>query len=165
MFAWIREDPDALVVWVADLDDKEALLAADPDVFFTTPHYDGHPIVLVRLDQVDRGEAAELIIDSWRHRPPVAAPSPSTTPTPRNVADVESTPARADRRRPRRATSVHNRSRSDRGALVRGREMVRRRRRSSQKSPPGAETSGFQANHVAVSAPCSAVRRAGPRIR
>lgn len=68
MFAWIREDPEALVIWVADLDDKEALLASDAEAFFTTPHYDGHPIVLVRLDQVDPDEAAELIIDSWRHR-------------------------------------------------------------------------------------------------
>jgi hypothetical protein len=89
MFTWIRDDPEALVVWVASEDDKEALLAADADVFFTTSHYDGHPIVLVRLDHVDldeaggcadtprvddqlagRDEASELIIDSWRVRAP-----------------------------------------------------------------------------------------------
>lgn len=70
MFTWIREDPEALVVWVADLDEKEELLASDPDVFFTTAHYDGHPIVLVRLDQVDAHEAGELITESWRQRAP-----------------------------------------------------------------------------------------------
>lgn len=70
MFAWIRDDPEALVVWVASEDDKEALIAADPGTFFTTDHYDGSAIVLVRLDQVDVDEATELIVDSWRLRGP-----------------------------------------------------------------------------------------------
>jgi hypothetical protein len=70
MFTWIRDEPEALVVWVASEDDKDALLAADADVFFTTTHYDGHAIVLVRLDTVDLDEASELIIDSWRLRAP-----------------------------------------------------------------------------------------------
>ena len=73
MFAWIRDDPEALVVWVESEDDKEALLASDADIFFTTPHYDGHPIVLVRLDVVDVDEARELITDSWRVRAPKSA--------------------------------------------------------------------------------------------
>jgi hypothetical protein len=70
MFAWIRDDPEALVVWVSSEDDKEALLAAEPSTFFTTDHYDGHPIVLVRLEAVDAVEARELIIESWRCRAP-----------------------------------------------------------------------------------------------
>ena len=68
MFAWIREDPEALVVWVESLEDKEALIASESDKFFTTDHYDGHAIVLVRLEGVDTEEAAELIIESWRQR-------------------------------------------------------------------------------------------------
>ncbi|MGI9599373.1 MAG: MmcQ/YjbR family DNA-binding protein [Acidimicrobiales bacterium] len=68
MFAWIREDPEALVVWVDSLDEKEALIASEPDKFFTTSHYDGSPIVLVRLEAVDSDEAAELLIESWRQR-------------------------------------------------------------------------------------------------
>lgn len=72
MFAWIREDPEALVVWVASLEEKEALLTADPAKFFTTPHYDGHPVVLVRLGAVDREEAAELVTESWLVRAPRA---------------------------------------------------------------------------------------------
>jgi len=71
MFSWIRDDPEALVVWVESEEEKEALLAADRDVFFTTSHYDGHPIVLVHLDHVDLDEASELIIESWRVRGPV----------------------------------------------------------------------------------------------
>jgi len=70
MFAWIREDPEALVVWVQSAEDKLAMIASDPDRFFTTSHYDGTPILLVCLKAVDVDEAAELITDSWRIRAP-----------------------------------------------------------------------------------------------
>jgi hypothetical protein len=70
MFAWLRDEPEALVVWVESLEEKEALIAAEPSTFFTTAHYDGQPIVLVRLESVDRDEARELITDSWRLRAP-----------------------------------------------------------------------------------------------
>jgi hypothetical protein len=70
MFAWIRDEPEALVVWVDSLEDKEALIASDPGKFFTTSHYDGQPIVLVRLQAVDVEEVTELIGDSWRLRAP-----------------------------------------------------------------------------------------------
>lgn len=42
--------------------------AAEPKKFFTTPHHDGEPIVLVRLDQVNEKEAARLIVESGRQR-------------------------------------------------------------------------------------------------
>jgi hypothetical protein len=70
MFAWVREDPEALVVWIDSVEDKHALIATAPDKFFTTSHYDGQPIVLVNLDTIGIGEARELIIDSWRARAP-----------------------------------------------------------------------------------------------
>lgn len=70
MFTWIRDEPDALVVWVDSREDKEALIASDPAKFFTTSHYDGHPVVLVRLQAVDVDEVTELIGDSWRLRAP-----------------------------------------------------------------------------------------------
>lgn len=70
MFTWIRDDPDALVVWVDSLEDKEVLLASDPDVFFTIDHYNGHPIVLVHLEAVDLDQARQLIIDSFLVRAP-----------------------------------------------------------------------------------------------
>ncbi len=44
---------------------KEALLADDPEVYFTTPHFDGYPAVLVRLDRIAAGELEELIVDAW----------------------------------------------------------------------------------------------------
>jgi hypothetical protein len=70
-FLRIRAEAEGgLVVFVADLDEKEALLRADPEKFFTTPHYDGHPTVLVHLDAVDEVELRELITDSWRLRAP-----------------------------------------------------------------------------------------------
>jgi hypothetical protein len=66
MFTWIREDPEALVIWVDSVDEKEMLLASDPDVFFTTDHYDGYPVLLVNLETLERDEAEELITESWR---------------------------------------------------------------------------------------------------
>ena len=66
----LRTDPDALVVRVIDLADREALLRGKPEVFFSTPHYDGYPYVLVRLEAVDSGELAELLEDAWRIRAP-----------------------------------------------------------------------------------------------
>ena len=70
MFAWLRDDPEGLVVWVQAVEDKEAHIAADPVRFFTTAHYEGQPIVLVRLEAIDAEEAAELIVDSWLFRAP-----------------------------------------------------------------------------------------------
>ena len=70
MFTWIRDDPEALVVWVESVDEKDALILSDPDRFFTTPHYDGQSIVLVRLEAVEADEAEELITESWRLRAP-----------------------------------------------------------------------------------------------
>lgn len=64
----LRTNPDALVLRVIDVGDAEALLKGQPDVFFSTPHYDGYPYVLVRLDAVDPGQLAELIEDAWRLR-------------------------------------------------------------------------------------------------
>ena len=70
MFAWIREDPEALVVWVSSEEEKAALIASEPARFFTATHYDGTPIVLVRLEEVDVNEASELVTESWRLRAP-----------------------------------------------------------------------------------------------
>ena len=70
-FVRIRSEAEgALVVFVADLDEKEALLASEPEVFFTTPHYDGYPAVLVRLEAVGIDELEELITESWRLKAP-----------------------------------------------------------------------------------------------
>jgi hypothetical protein len=71
-FLRIRSEAEgALVVFVSDLAEKEALLAADPEKFFTTPHYDGYPTVLVHLEAVDVDELRELITDAWLVKAPV----------------------------------------------------------------------------------------------
>jgi hypothetical protein len=49
---------------------KEAHLAANPDALFTTPHFDGYPAVLVRLDRIELTELEELIVDAWLCRAP-----------------------------------------------------------------------------------------------
>jgi hypothetical protein len=55
---------------VEHLGAKEALLADDPSVFFTTPHFDGYPAVLVRLDGIALDELEELIVEAWLARAP-----------------------------------------------------------------------------------------------
>lgn len=49
---------------------KEALLADDPEVYFTTPHFDGHPSILVRLERIAVAELEELTIEAWLARAP-----------------------------------------------------------------------------------------------
>lgn len=70
LFARIHDLPNTLVVWVPDMAEKEALLAAAPETFFETPHYDGYPMVLVRLDTIELDELTEVVTDSWRARAP-----------------------------------------------------------------------------------------------
>lgn len=59
-----------LAAQVADEGVKHALVAADPDVFFTTPHFDGYAAVLVRLDTIDLPELDELVVEAWLARAP-----------------------------------------------------------------------------------------------
>ncbi len=61
---------EVLMMRVADLGEKQALLAADEQAFFTTPHYDGYSAVLVRLASVDETEIRELIVDAWLRAAP-----------------------------------------------------------------------------------------------
>ena len=55
---------------VEHLGAKEAMLADDPNVYFTTPHFDGYPAILVRLERIDAGELEELIVEAWLDRAP-----------------------------------------------------------------------------------------------
>ena len=49
---------------------KEALLADDPGVFFTTPHFDGYAAILVRLDRITVEDLNEVIVEAWLVRAP-----------------------------------------------------------------------------------------------
>ncbi len=44
---------------------KHALVAEDPDVFFTTPHFDGHAAVLIRLDRITERRLREVVAEAW----------------------------------------------------------------------------------------------------
>jgi hypothetical protein len=64
--------PSVIAVRVADQTEKAALLAADPDKFFTEPHYNGFPAVLVRLPKVTQAGLRQVIIEAWRCQAPKA---------------------------------------------------------------------------------------------
>ena len=55
---------------VEHLGAKEALLADDPGVFFTTPHFDGYPAILVRLERIGLEDLNEVIVEAWLARAP-----------------------------------------------------------------------------------------------
>jgi hypothetical protein len=62
---------DVVVFWVAEAEDKEALVADPTTPYFTTPHFDGHRSVLLRasrIGELSRDEVAELVQDAWLSR-------------------------------------------------------------------------------------------------
>ena len=61
---------DIAVLYVGDEAEKQALLLGEPEKFFTAPGYDGWPLVLLRLAEVDACRLAELLTDAWRMRAP-----------------------------------------------------------------------------------------------
>jgi len=82
-FAWVwmeRVDPkkaripnpEVIAIRVADDAEKQALLAEDGDKFFTEPHYNGYPAILVRVAAIEPDEIEELVIDAWRCMAPKA---------------------------------------------------------------------------------------------
>jgi hypothetical protein len=59
-------NPEVYAVRTTDVDERDALIAAEPEKYFTEPHYNGFPAVLVRLANVEIEEIEELLIDGWR---------------------------------------------------------------------------------------------------
>ena len=70
LFARIRPEGDSVVVWCVDVGEKEALIASEPDKFFTMPHYDGYPTVLVNMAAVGIDDLTEALTESWGLRAP-----------------------------------------------------------------------------------------------
>jgi hypothetical protein len=66
LFAWEARERDGggLAVRV-DRDEKQLILDANPDVYFTSPHYNGYPGVQIRLEAIDDDELAERLEDAW----------------------------------------------------------------------------------------------------
>ncbi len=60
----------SLAAYVPDVGVKEALLADRPDVYFSTPHFNGYPAVLVRLERIPVPELEELLVEAWLTRAP-----------------------------------------------------------------------------------------------
>lgn len=84
IFARVHEQPGVLVCWRANLAEREVLLAAEPEKFFTTGHYAGHASVLVRLEQVETDELSELLTEAWHARAPTRlTTAPGTVQQPR----------------------------------------------------------------------------------
>ena len=65
-FAWEARERDGggLAVRV-DRDEKELILESNPDVYFTSPHYNGYPGVQIRLEAIGRAELRERLEDAW----------------------------------------------------------------------------------------------------
>jgi hypothetical protein len=61
---------DIAVLYVGDEAEKQALLLGEPALFFTTPGYDGWPLIMLRLPELDMERLAELVTDAWRMRAP-----------------------------------------------------------------------------------------------
>jgi hypothetical protein len=57
-----------LGVRTADLEMKDVLLASNPDVYFTTPHFNGYPAVLIRLDAIAVKKLKDVIVEAWLAR-------------------------------------------------------------------------------------------------
>lgn len=98
LVARIKEDGGTLVVSV-ERDEREALMAADPEAFFFTDHYKDYDYVLVRLDRVDPKLLASVLEGAWRRRASAklrrATPAAASSP-------ARSAPSAPSRRRPPR---------------------------------------------------------------
>lgn len=68
-FARLKEDGESLVLKIG-FDEREALMEADPEVFYITDHYRGHPSILVRLPKADEDAFREVLEQAWRYNAP-----------------------------------------------------------------------------------------------
>ena len=66
----LAPDGPILAVRVPDIGVREALIADDPEIYFTIPHFDGFPAVLIRLDRISVQELSEMMVEAWLDRAP-----------------------------------------------------------------------------------------------
>ena len=64
-FAWMSPHEKGALVTRVDADELPFLLASQPDLYFTTPHYEGHPMVLIRLGIAGEEDLRQRMADSW----------------------------------------------------------------------------------------------------
>ena len=105
-FAWVWKEridpkkprvanPAVLAVRVANLIDKDLIIASDPKKFFTEPHYNGFPAVLVRLAEVSVGELRSLLEEAWRCMAPPPPKASKAEPSPARRAGKAAAPKRS----------------------------------------------------------------------
>lgn len=97
LLARLKEDGGTLVV-AADFDEREALMAVDPESFFFTEHYRNYKYVLVSLAKVDPGLLASVLENGWRQRAPKRLVA--TRPPSAGSDSPPTAPSRPGRRRP-----------------------------------------------------------------
>ena len=67
---WLRSEAEGGLVLFCEHEEKAALLESGDPAFYTTPHYDGYPTILVNLEHVDPEVLEEMIVESWRRKAP-----------------------------------------------------------------------------------------------
>jgi hypothetical protein len=70
LFVWMSPHEEGALVVRVDPDEKALIIESDPATYFSTPHYDGYPAVLIRPERIDRDRLAERIEDAWLLRAP-----------------------------------------------------------------------------------------------
>lgn len=94
-------NPGVIAIRVASLTDKDLILASDQKKFFTEPHYNGFPAVLVRLDAVTVADLRPLIADAWRcMAPPELTGAPTRRSRIKSSARTATKSGKTGRRRP-----------------------------------------------------------------
>ena len=87
---------------VADLGEKEAVLAEQPKAFFTIPHFDGYTAVLIQLTAVTKRALREALVDGWLAAAPAALATEYVEGKGRARASTEASPAKRSRPTPRK---------------------------------------------------------------
>ena len=70
LFVWMSPHERGALCVRVDPDEKPFLIESNPETYFTTPHYEGYPAVLIRLERISRDRLAERIEDAWLLRAP-----------------------------------------------------------------------------------------------
>jgi hypothetical protein len=99
-------NPSVLAVRVSSLGEKDIMIGAEPAKFFTEPHYNGFPAVLVRLSEVSVPELRQLLEEAWRCQAPAALTSANTKSA--KPAAAKRAAAKPSTRKPATARVVKN---------------------------------------------------------
>jgi hypothetical protein len=114
-----------LGAWVSDLETKDARITVRADVFFTTPHFDGYPIVLVKLAAISKQDLRKLIVDAWLARAPKRLAKAFREGDTAKVIEPRRTAKAAKSTRVSRRTRAESASKSSNGVTQKRAERAR----------------------------------------